>query len=70
MKNLENFEIIIIGAGLSGLTLAKEICNKSSNNILILEKKKSLNMTKTGVFGIVRPTHLLTTMIMHGVKFQ
>ena len=28
MKNIENFDVIIIGAGLSGLTLAKEISIK------------------------------------------
>ena len=40
MKKLENYQIIIIGAGLSGLTLAKEICARSNYKILILEKKK------------------------------
>ena len=42
MKKLENYQIIIIGAGLSGLTLAKEICARSNYKILILEKKKKL----------------------------
>ena len=52
MKKLENYQIIIIGAGLSGLTLAKEICARSNYKILILEKKKSSYMIKIGVFGI------------------
>ena len=59
MKNLENFEIIIIGAGLSGLTLAKEICNKSSSNILILEKKKKFEYDKNWCFWN-RPTNPFT----------
>ena len=40
MKNIENYEIIIIGAGLSGLNLAKEISSRSNYKILILERKK------------------------------
>ena len=40
MENLKNFQIIIIGAGLSGLTLAREICSRSNYKILILEKEK------------------------------
>ena len=40
MKNIENFDVIIIGAGLSGLTLAKEISTKTNYKILILEKKR------------------------------
>ena len=39
MKKTENFEVIIIGAGLSGLTLAKEICDRTNYKILILENK-------------------------------
>ena len=51
MENLKNFQIIIIGAGLSGLTLAREICSRSNYKILILEKKKkNYNMIKTGAF--------------------
>ena len=41
MKKLKNYQIIIIGAGLSGLTLAKEISARSNYKILILEKKKA-----------------------------
>ena len=51
MKNIENFDVIIIGAGLSGLTLAKEISTKTNYKILILEKKENLNLIRIGVFG-------------------
>ena len=50
MKKLENYQIIIIGAGLSGLTLAKEICARSNYKILILEKKKKLVYDKNWCF--------------------
>ena len=70
MKKLENYQIIIIGAGLSGLTLAKEICARSNYKILILEKKKSSYMIKIGVFGINQLIHLPIILIMHGKKFQ
>ena len=70
MKKLENYQIIIIGAGLSGLTLAKEICARSNYKILILEKKKTSYMIKIGVFGINQLIHLPIILIMHGKKFQ
>ena len=44
MKKTENFEVIIIGAGLSGLTLAKEICDRTNYKILILEKKEKMEI--------------------------
>ena len=34
------FDVIIIGAGLSGLTLANEISKKTKKSVLIIEKKK------------------------------
>ena len=49
MNKLKHYQIIIIGAGLSGLTLAKEISNRSNYKILILEKR-SLNTIKIGAF--------------------
>ena len=69
MKKTENFEVIIIGAGLSGLTLAKEICDRTNYKILILEKK-NLSLIKTGVFGTDLKTLLQITLITHGKKFQ
>ena len=69
MKNLENYEIIIIGAGLSGLNLAKEISSRSNHKILILERKKNLNTIKIGVFGIHPKINLLINTILHGIKF-
>ena len=69
MENLKNFQIIIIGAGLSGLTLAREICSRSNYKILILEKKKNYNMIKTGAFGVDPKIHLLIFMIILGKKF-
>ena len=44
MLNLtkKRFDIIIIGAGLSGLILANEISEKSKKSILIVEKKKKI----------------------------
>ena len=70
MKTTEIFEVIIIGAGLSGLTLAKEICDRTNYKILVLEKKKNSSLIKTGVFGIDLKTLLQITLITHGKKFQ
>ena len=50
MKNIENFDVIIIGAGLSGLTLAKEISTKTNYKILILEKKREFKFDKNWCF--------------------
>ena len=55
MLNLikKKFDIIIIGAGLSGLILADEISKNTEKSILIIEKKKKKLATKRiGVFGI------------------
>ena len=60
MKNLENYEIIIIGAGLSGLNLAKEISSRSNQNFNTREKKKNLNTIKIGVFLEYTPKNQFT----------
>ena len=39
---MNNYDIIIIGAGLSGLTLALELSKKTTKSILIIEKKKKI----------------------------
>ena len=68
MLNLikKKFDIIIIGAGLSGLILANEISNKSKKSILIIEKKKKLATKRIGVFGINHQISLRTNMIRPG----
>ena len=52
MLNLikKKFDIIIIGAGLSGLILANEISKKSKKSILIIEKKKKIGYEKNWCF--------------------
>jgi len=52
MLNLikKKFDIIIIGAGLSGLTLANEISDKSKKSILIIEKKRTFGYDKNWCF--------------------
>ena len=44
------FDVIIIGAGLSGLTLANEISKKTKKSVLIIEKKKSFDYDKNWCF--------------------
>ena len=39
-NQIKNIDIIIIGAGLSGLTLARELSIKTKKKILIIERKK------------------------------
>ncbi len=60
----EDFEVIIIGAGLSGLTLAKEICDRTSYKILVLEKKKKLKFDKNWCFWN-RPENPFTNNFDH-----
>ena len=52
MLNLtkKKIDVIIIGAGLSGLTLANEISEKSKKSILIIEKKKNFSYDKNWCF--------------------
>ena len=64
MKKTENFEVIIIGAGLSGLTLAKEICDRTNYKILILEKKKKFKFDKNWCFWN-RPENPFTNNFDH-----
>ena len=68
MLNLikKKFDIIILGAGLSGLILAHEISKKSKKSILIIEKKKTLMSRKIGVFGINHKISLQINMIHPG----
>ena len=64
MKTTENFEVIIIGAGLSGLTLAKEICERTNYKILVLEKKKKFKFDKNWCFWN-RPKNPFTNNFDH-----
>ena len=43
-------DIIIIGAGLSGLTLALEILKKTDKTLIILDKKKKHTKDKNWCF--------------------
>jgi len=47
---MNNYDIIIIGAGLSGLTLALELSKKTAKSILILEKKRKFFFDKNWCF--------------------
>ena len=40
--NEKYFDVIILGGGLSGLTLANELSNRKNLKILIIEKKKKI----------------------------
>ena len=44
MISKKEYDIIIIGAGLSGLTLAVELIKRTKKNVLILEKKKKISI--------------------------
>jgi lycopene beta-cyclase len=46
----QKFDIGIIGAGLSGLTLANSLLNKKINNFILLEKNRTLENDKTYSF--------------------
>ena len=69
MLNLikKKFDVIIIGAGLSGLTLANKISEKSKKSVLIIEKKKNLTTIKIGVSGIHQKISLQKGMILPGI---
>ena len=41
-----DFDIVIIGAGLSGLSLAIEIIKRTKFTVLLLEKKRKLQKDK------------------------
>ena len=69
--NKDNFfDIIVIGAGLSGSVLVLEFIKKTNKKILLIEKKKALFMTKIGVFGIYRKTFFQICIIINGIKLM
>ena len=53
------YDIIIIGAGVSGLILANEIIERTNKKVLILEKQKNLNSGKNLCFWN-KPKNILT----------
>ena len=50
LDKVHKADVIIIGAGLSGLTLGIELLKKTNKSILILEKKKKLTKDKNWCF--------------------
>ena len=50
MNDYKYYDIIIIGAGLSGLALAHECLKRTDKKVLILEKKKKFNYDKNWCF--------------------
>ena len=46
----DNFDIIIIGSGVSGLILAHEIIERTNKSVLMLEKEKKIVMNKNLCF--------------------
>lgn len=69
MVTKENFDIIIIGSGVSGLILANEIIERTDKSVLLLEKKKRFNLTKIYVFGIFQITYSLVKLMINGIKY-
>lgn len=77
MVTKENFDIIIIGSGVSGLILANEIIERTDKSVLLLEKKKKIQFDKNLCFWNL-PNNLLTSeadnkwnkicVIIHGKK--
>ena len=55
-----DFDIIIIGAGLSGLSLAIEIITRTKFTVLLLEKKRKLQKDKNWCFWNY-PKNIFTT---------
>ena len=58
--SLKNFDVIIIGAGVSGLILANEISIRTRKSVAILEKEKRDNSSKNLCFWNT-PQNILTT---------
>ncbi len=60
-----NFDIIIIGAGVSGLILAYEIIKRTNKKVLLLEKRKKIGFDKNLCFWNV-PHNILTSYAENG----
>ena len=59
IQRITKFDIIIIGFGLSGITLLLEFLKRTNKKVLILEKKKKLERDKTWCFWN-KPTNIFT----------
>ena len=59
IQRITKFDIIIIGFGLSGITLLLEFLKRTNKKILILEKKKKLERDKTWCFWN-KPANIFT----------
>ena len=54
MNNIDNFDVVIIGAGPAGLTAGYEL-SKSNKKVLVLEKKNQVGgLAETKVYGDYR----------------
>ena len=65
--HIEKFDFIIIGFGLSGITLFLELLKRTKKKILIIEKKKKLNRDKNWCFWSY-PENLLTKKYRYSWK--
>ena len=61
MNRVSSNDIIIIGAGVSGLILANEIIQRTKRKVLILEKKKKFTYEKNLCFWNI-PNNELTKL--------
>tara|TARA_B100000989_G_C19527010_1_gene467476 strand:+ start:1426 stop:2562 length:1137 start_codon:yes stop_codon:yes gene_type:complete len=59
IQHITKFDIIIIGFGLSGVTLLSELLKRTNKNVLVLEKKTKLERDKTWCFWN-KPTNVFT----------
>ena len=50
-----NYDVIIVGAGPTGLMLARQL-NNSKLKILLVEKNKNIKSTRAGIYGCFRDT--------------
>ena len=55
-----NFDIVIVGAGVSGLVLADEITKRTNKSVLLIEKNKQIKFKKNLCFWNA-PLNVLTT---------
>ena len=65
MKN--DFDIIIVGAGISGLILADEITKRTDKSVLIIEKRKKMRIYKNLCFWSI-PKNILKDFVQNKWK--